>query len=198
MQTFPPDPRFRALLSFWFDELTMEDWFKRSDAVDDEIRRRFTPLLPFAQKGSLHSWRDSLDSVRALLILLDQVPRNCFRDDATAFAYDRLAQSLALFTLERYADELASLGPFEMLFVLLPLEHAEDLDLQNRCVQLFDQFADRYSGEDAEHWVELTEYARRHHAPIEKFGRFPHRNAVLGRETTKAEAAWLEEKPGGF
>lgn len=193
-----PDPRCEALLNYWFETLSMEDWFKQQDHVDEEIRERFSHLLPFAAEGTLHGWLDSLDGARALLLLLDQVPRNSFRNDGQAFAYDEQAQALTQFTLERYSDEIAELGPSETLFILLPLEHAEDMALQEQCVGLFKAFASRYSGEDAKQWAETLDYAERHHVVIERFGRFPHRNKVLGRTSTPEEEAYLAENPGGF
>ncbi|MEM6901840.1 MAG: DUF924 family protein [Pseudomonadota bacterium] len=192
------DPRIDAVLAFWFERLSMEEWFTRSDRVDQLIQEHLAALMGFAAQGTLHHWRDTLRGTRALILLLDQVPRNCFREDPRAFAHDHQAASITDFALKHYGEEIAALSPTETLFVLLPFEHAEDLSLQNRCVQLFKAFADRFTDADSTLWNDLTDYAIRHQVVIEQFGRFPHRNQVLGRDTTADEAAWLADNPTGF
>jgi uncharacterized protein (DUF924 family) len=176
------------VLGFWFGDepgVRREAWFKKNPDFDAEIRERFGAILARAAAGELDGLAATPQGCLALVIVLDQFPRNIFRDDGRAFATDGQALALAKAAIASGLDQ--QLTPLEREFFYLPFEHSEDLDDQRRSVELF-----RTLGADALEWAE------RHLVVIERFGRFPHRNAVLGREATAEEAAFLEEKPGGF
>ena len=157
---------------------------RRTPAFDDEIRERFLATYEAAAAGQLSDWEQSVEGALALLILLDQFPRNMFRGDARAFATDPLARAIAAGAIVRGFD---SQVPKELRnFFYLPFEHSEDLADQERCI------AFNKAAGDAENlkWAEI------HADIIRRFGRFPHRNAVLGRSTTPEEQAFLDS--GGF
>ncbi|MBB5052588.1 uncharacterized protein (DUF924 family) [Afipia massiliensis] len=170
------------ILSFWRDA-GYERWYTKDDAFDQELRDRFMAVWEAARDGKLSAWQDTDDGALALLIVLDQFPRNMFRNDARAFSTDALARAVAT----RAIAEGRDLRTEQVLraFMYLPFEHSEDMADQERSIALFTPL-----GADSLKWAVL------HTDIIRKFGRFPHRNAVLGRATTPEEAAFLEE--GGF
>lgn len=171
------------IVMFWRDA-GPERWFNKDAAFDEEIRQRFLTSYEAASEGKLSAWEDSAEGALALLILLDQFPRSMFRGSARAFAADPLARAVAAGALVRGFDAQV---PSDMrAFFYLPFEHSEDLADQERAVALFKASGDA----DGLKWAEL------HADIIRRFGRFPHRNAVLGRETTAAEQVFLEG--GGF
>ncbi|WP_044561986.1 DUF924 family protein [Azospirillum sp. B4] len=175
------------VLAFWFEDLTPGDWFGGGPAVDARVRDRLAGAYHAAAEGALDAWAETSDGALALLILLDQVPRNLFRDDALAFATDTRAQALASRAVAR-AQDLEQ--PVERrLFFYLPFEHAEEIVLQDCCVALV--------GERIGPGQHL-DYAERHREVIRRFGRFPHRNAVLGRTSTVAELDYLNQPGAGF
>lgn len=171
------------ILTFW-REAGPEKWFKKDEAFDAEIRARFFATYEAAAAGRLHDWEATPDGAYALLILLDQFPRNLFRGSPRAFATDPLALVIADRAIANGFDQRYP-NP-ERRFFYLPLEHAEDLAHQERCVALSQASGDEDS----------TKWALVHRDIIRDFGRFPHRNAALGRETTAEERAFLED--GGF
>ena len=162
------------ILDFWLVEIGEKGWYEQSDSVDQAIRNRFLPAWEAAETLT-HSWQDSADGALAGLILTDQFPRNMFRGDPRAFATDPLAVRLADAAIN-LGQDLAIPTP-QRQFFYMPYEHAEDLDLQNRAIALFSQ---RMPGESLEH-------AELHRDTIARFGRFPWRNAALGRTPTAAE-----------
>jgi uncharacterized protein (DUF924 family) len=187
-----------ALLAFWFgDACTSADaarargalWFGRSADFDRALSERFGALPERAAGGGLAAWEREPRSRLALVLALDQLPRNLFRDDAKAFAFDAAALRAALTGLARGDD--AALHPLEAAFLYLPLEHAEDLALQERCVALFEALARRAPPGYEAQLAEMVRFARLHRDLVARFGRFPHRNAALGRESTAAERAYL-------
>lgn len=189
-----------ALLEFWFgDDLSSSEavserskqWFASDDAFDGEIRARFGDWPARALADEFASWTDTHRGALALVLALDQLPRNLYRDSAKAFAFDERACALALRAIEDGAD--SALHPIEAAFLYLPLEHAEDRALQARCVELFDALRARAPEQYAEQLAQYLDYAQRHRAIIDRFGRFPHRNGALGREPTDDETRWLEE-----
>ena len=186
------------LLSFWFEELAPKDWFIQRDTVDHALADRFGHLVAPAAAGALDHWMVQPETALALILVLDQLPRNLNRGTGEAFAHDPKALQTARDFIVRHRDAFEALPPEQKLFVLLPLEHAEDLAAQDESVQWFEYFAPGMTGEDKAFWDDVTDYAKRHREPIRRFGRFPHRNTVLGRTTTPEEAAWLEQHPGGF
>jgi uncharacterized protein (DUF924 family) len=167
-----------AVLEFWFDEHA-RDWFVKNPAFDEQIRARFLALHEAAAAGGLAHWADDPRSCLALVIVLDQFPRNMFRGEARAFATDAPARATARVILERGWDK--TMTPSERLFAYLPFEHSESLEDQILSCELMKEFD-----------PELREYAERHRDIIQRFGRFPHRNALLGRENTAAETEFLK------
>lgn len=192
------DDEAREVLDFWFgapgsatDGQARAEWFRKSDAFDREIARRFAPLIERALAGGLRAWDAQPQSALARIVLLDQFTRNAFRDTPRAFAGDALALAAAQALVARGAD--AALPPQQRVFAYLPFEHAEDLALQDESLRLFTRLA---AGADG--FESTLDYAQRHHAIVERFGRFPHRNAILGRASTADEAAFLEQPGSSF
>ena len=202
-----PDPALPAeaadLLELWFEDACTSPeacdrrsgtWF-RSDAAFDEALRRFADLPDRAAAGALDAWRSTPRGALARVMVLDQLPRNLHRGTARAFAYDAPALDAARAAIE--AGEDARLHPVECTFLFLPFEHSESRADQDRCISLFDALVAR----TPETWREairgFATYATSHRDVIHRFGRFPHRNAILGRKTTPEEHQYLREG-GGF
>ena len=174
------------VLAWWFAPETKAEWFAGGEAFDAAVRGRLGPLFARAARGELDGWAVEPCGLLALVILLDQVPRNIFRGTPRAFEGDARALALARLAVDRGLDRGFSVD--ERLFLYLPFEHAEDLADQERSVALFRALGD----------ADYLDYAIRHLAVIERFGRFPHRNAILGRASTAAELAFLEEPGSSF
>lgn len=190
-----------AVLDFWFGELDeagmpREDrhplWFRKSSATDELIRERFGTLVQQALAGELDAWAELDRGLIALVILLDQFPRNLFRGSERAFSGDTRALQLAQDTIASGRHQ--RLPAIHQVFLLLPLEHSESLDAQEECVELLREL-EAVTGLEA--MAGFRRYAEAHRDVIARFGRFPHRNEVLGRATTEAERAHLREH-GGF
>jgi len=185
------------VLDFWFadgpDGYRLA-WFQPDDGFDAEIRARFAALVAPARQGALDSWATTPEGALALLILLDQFPRNLFRGSPEAFASDAHALQLAKRAVIEQRMDLA-LTPTQRIFLYLPFEHAESLAAQDVSVALFEGLRDhpRHAAPKG-----TIEYAWAHRAVIARFGRFPHRNAVLGRTSTAEEAAYLAKPGAGF
>jgi uncharacterized protein (DUF924 family) len=171
------------VLAFWRDA-GPDKWFKKDTGFDDAIREKFLATYDAAAAGQLAAWEATPDGALALLIVLDQFPRNMFRGSARAFAADPSARAVADRAIASGFDQQAAAA--ERTFFYLPFEHSEDLADQDRCCALF-----RAAGD-----AELLKWAELHADIIRQFGRFPHRNAVLGRVTTAEEQAFLDG--GGF
>lgn len=185
------DPRAAAVLSFWFrGPEQRKAWFEKDAGFDAEIRDRFLPLYEEAASGTLDRWRESPGDCLALVVALDQFPRNMFRGSARAFAADPLALATAKHAIALGFDR--TMLPVERQFLYLPLEHSESLADQERCLELMRQIA--VFPETAD----LPKWAQAHLDIIRRFGRFPHRNAALGRESTAAELAFLKEPGSSF
>lgn len=180
------DDGIRTVLDFWFAPESRPYWFERSEGFDAAVEEVLEPLHRLAVADALEHWRDSPKGALALVLLLDQVPRNIYRGQVLAFAFDARARAVADGALSAGFDR--QLEPAERFFLYLPFEHSEDLDDQERALELIAALGD-------EGW---TWYARRHRDIIARFGRFPHRNATLGRETTQAEAQFLQEPDSAF
>ncbi len=170
-----------AVLSFWFDEVGAQRWFVKDDALDADIKRRFRILRDDVLASGARGWRDTPETQMAAILLLDQFSRNLHRGSALAFAADPLALQLAKQSLDSGATDAAPLAWRQ--FLLMPLMHSELLADQQRCVAEFERL-----GNDA-----LTGFARHHHDQIAAFGRFPGRNAALGRRSSEAERSALAE-----
>jgi uncharacterized protein (DUF924 family) len=181
------------VLDFWFGPAPLvkrAEWFRKDPAFDDRIRQRFGPVVDEALAQGLH-WGGEPPARLAQLIVLDQFPRNLYRGSARAFAGDPQALALALALVDS-GDHLA-LHPLQRWFAYLPLEHAEDLAHQDLCVALCAALADAEPG-----FAEALDYARRHRDVIARYGRFPHRNAALGRQSTPDELTYLATPGSGF
>ncbi len=188
-----------SVLEFWFGDGSESPetaaerrlrWFQADPAFDDAIRRRFGDLPSSALRGGLDAWKLEARSSLALVLVLDQFPRNIFRGTAESFAYDSLAGDVTAAALSRGFDD--ELSPIEATFLYLPLEHAEDLESQDRCVSLFGKLLDRVPDEERPLFEATLTFAVSHREIIARFGRFPHRNAVLGRPSSDEETAYLD------
>jgi uncharacterized protein (DUF924 family) len=182
-----------AILEFWFGPppLAARDaWFRKDPAFDAEIRDRFGAAVDAALAGDPGTGTGTPRGALAAVVLLDQFTRNIHRDTPRAFAGDALALAIADAAIAKGFDR--ALDPFERWFLYLPFEHAEDMALQERSLALFAALA-RDSGLAAP-----LEWAEKHAAVIRRFGRYPHRNAILGRATTPDEAAFLAEPGSRF
>ncbi len=171
------------VIAFW-REAGSDRWFSKDTAFDEDVRTRFLALHEAAAAGHLHDWEGNAEGALALLILLDQFPRNMFRGTARAFATDAQARAVAAAALLNGFD--AQVPPDLRTFFYLPFEHSEDMADQQRGIALYTAAGDA----DGLKWAEL------HGDIIRRFGRFPHRNAALGRSTTTEEQKFLDE--GGF
>ena len=185
------------ILDFWFGREGEESygefreaWFIKDSEFDREVRDRFEGAYEEAAAGKLDHWKDEAWSCLALIILLDQFPRNMFRGDPKTYAADDKALEAARHAVEHAYDR--ELPPYGRLFVYLPFEHSEDLEDQRSSVELFRELAAEMRSED------LLGYAVRHLEIIERFGRFPHRNEILGRATTPEEAECLRGPNASF
>ncbi|MCB1957514.1 MAG: DUF924 domain-containing protein [Rhodocyclaceae bacterium] len=183
-----------AVLHFWFGPEPLEPrqaWFSKDPAFDAAIGERFGDRVEEALAGGLTDWRSRDGGPLARVLLLDQFTRNLHRGSARAFAGDPLARAEALALIDAGLDQ--ALPPLQRVFVYLPLEHAEDPGLQRRSVSLFEALA-----QASPPLAAYADFARRHQAVVERFGRFPHRNRALGRASTAAERAWLAQPGSGF
>jgi uncharacterized protein (DUF924 family) len=178
-----------GVLKFWF-ERERGAWFKKNAAFDEEIRRRFLHLYEMGAAGELAQWKQVPADCLALVILLDQFPRNMFRGSAKAFAADPLARDAACTILQNDWDK--AMTPDERMFAYLPLEHSESLADQERCLALMTEIAVFPETADLPKWAEA------HLVIVRRFGRFPHRNAALGRANTPEETEFLKEPGSSF
>lgn len=197
--------RAAAILDFWLRGLGPAQavpanlhrfWFGGDRATDRRIREEFGHDLETAGHGGCDSWTATAHGALALVILLDQFPRNIHRGTARAYAFDARAREIVLSGLDAGQDRV--LGPVERAFFYMPLEHAEDLALQQRSVALFRDLAASAPPPLAKTCRSFLDYAVRHRDIIARFGRFPHRNAALGRSTISAETAFLEQPGSSF
>ena len=170
------------VLKFWF-ERDRKAWFEKNSAFDEEIRQRFLPVYELGAAAKLGPWKEAPGSCLALVVLLDQFPRNMFRGSARAFAADALARDAARTILDRGWD--LAMTPEERMFAYLPFEHSEDMQDQDLAMKLFEG-------------NENFEWARKHWEIIRRFGRFPHRNAALGRSSTPEEIEFLGQPGSSF
>lgn len=181
-------------MRFWFgsDQDTAEDVAAR----DADMRARFAGLMARREQGTLTGWQANPQGRLALILLADQLPRNVYRGEARAFASDGEARALCVQGLDLGHDQ--RLGPLERVFFYLPLEHSESLDDQSRCVALIEALEPQAPTGFGEAFEGFTRFAKWHRDIVERFGRFPHRNRVLGRADTPEEAAYLDGDAPGF
>ena len=181
------------VLEFWFGVppgKSRAEWFRKDDAFDAGIRERFGALHEAASRRELEHWRVARDSMVALVVVLDQFSRNLHRGSARAFEQDAHARECAREALGRGDD--ARCLPVERLFLYLPFEHSEDVPDQELSVRLMSQL------EAFDETRGMTEWATRHKVIVDRFGRFPHRNAALGRASTPEEIEFLKTPGSGF
>lgn len=199
--TITPD----AVLEFWFgsagDDTAIAQaqqklWWSKNETVDAGIRGRFAELVESAAAGTLDHWAQDARGRLALILLFDQFPRNMYRDTPRAFSYDLLACRLALAGIAAGADR--GLRAIERVFFYLPLEHSESEELQERCVALFTALAAGVPEADRKTFQGYVDYAVRHRDVIHRFGRFPHRNHILGRASSPEETAFLKQPGSSF
>ena len=187
----------QAVYQFWFPpeanpDLPRREWFIKDEAFDQQIRERFSALVEQALAGGLRSWdAEAPSSALARILLLDQFTRNIYRGTPQAFAGDQLALQAAQDMVD--GDEDLPLPPFQRAFIYMPFEHAEEIEMQNQAVALFTRLSKAHPALN-----DMLDYARRHREVIARFGRFPHRNAILGRESSAEEAAFLLQPGSGF
>lgn len=174
------------IVAFWFETLKPEDWYRKNPAIDAAIRERFGATYEALKTGVPPDWLAEPKGMLAAIIVLDQFPRNMFRDDARAFATDQAALALAKRAISEGTD--MRLAPEQRAFIYLPFQHAETRDDQARSIELFTALGNPNN----------LDFALRHQAIIARFGRFPHRNSVLGRASTAEELAFLQEPGSSF
>jgi uncharacterized protein (DUF924 family) len=187
----------QQILNFWFGQpsdvnygKSRQIWFSKQPEFDLEVTNQFLSDYTQAASGELDEWRHSSDSSLALILLLDQFPRHMFRDTPQAFATDWQALSIAQYAVAQNYD--TQLSPVQRWFIYLPFEHSENLDHQRRSVELFAQLREDPDSTDT------INYAVRHMEVISRFGRFPHRNIILGRPSTPAEEEFLQQSGSTF
>lgn len=196
---------WQPLLDWWFGDFADAAetaaarrglWFGKRDSQDQHARQCFGTQVEQALDGGLADWAEQPEGWLALILLLDQLPRMLFRDQPRAYAGDSRALALVRDGIARGLD--AQLAPIRRVFVEIVFEHAEDLATQELAVQRYTALRDAVSPAERELFDDFLDYAVRHHAVIARFGRFPHRNAILGRASSVEEAAFLKEPGSRF
>jgi len=196
---------YADILHFWFgddsDDAVVAGkqqalWWSKNPQTDALIRTRFEPLVLAAAAGELDTWRATPESLLALILLTDQFPRNIYRDTPDAFRFDPLARKLCLEALDTGADQ--QLRPIQRIFAYLPLEHSENLAHQQRCVELTTALAKQVPEAWRKSFESFAGFAEKHRVIIERFGRFPHRNAILDRPSTDEELEFLQQPGSSF
>ncbi|WP_367606837.1 DUF924 family protein [Legionella sp. W05-934-2] len=177
---------YNDVLDFWFNTLSPADWWKKDNTLDNLINVQFLELHTQASQGELVNWRSSALGSLAEVILLDQFSRNIFRDTPQSFSFDGMALLLAQFAIHNKFDE--ALDPKQRSFLYMPFMHSESLIIHKQAKQLFSQ-----PQMEANYEFEL-----KHAAIIERFGRYPHRNAILGRQSTPEELEFLKQPNSSF
>lgn len=199
------DADYRDVLSFWFGDGAVDAqtiarnntrWWQANAVFDAEIARRFGSLREDAIGGDLDHWLDSAHGRLALIILVDQFSRNLYRKQPRAFMHDALARQWCEEGLKANADD--ALSPIERVFFYMPLEHSESIADQDLSVTLFRLLRDGVAEAQRDAFANFLRYAERHRAVVARFGRFPHRNVVLGRESSAEELAFLEQPGSSF
>ncbi|MFC0445024.1 DUF924 family protein [Pseudidiomarina halophila] len=174
------------VLEFWFDELTPDDWFSKNDQLDATITERFGAVLEAAAAGECWQWRESAHGRLAEIIVLDQFSRNVYRDSPRAFAQDPMSLALAQEAVRLGVDQ--KLDATEKAFLYMPYMHSESLVIHEQAMQLFNQ-----PGLENNYDFEV-----KHRDILLRFGRYPHRNAILGRTTTAEEHAFMQQPGSSF
>ncbi|MEK9702247.1 MAG: DUF924 family protein [Deltaproteobacteria bacterium] len=174
------------VLNFWFNECTPEQWYKKDADFDALIFRRFETAVSAALKGEMEAWQTDLKGCLAIILMLDQFTRNIFRNTPKAFLGDKKALELSLICHDK--GYLQHDNPAYRQFMLMPMMHSEDIAIQDQSLSLFKEFTSE----------RIYEYAIRHREIIQRFGRFPHRNQILGRISTEEEIEFLKQPGSSF
>lgn len=199
------DPAIGQVLEFWFRgpsmdkpslDSRMDRWFSADPAFDAEIRERFGDLVQRASDGALDAWAVQPEGRLALILMLDQFRRNIYRGTRKAFSRD--SQALKLCVDGAMHGEYRSLSPIQQVFFFMPLQHAESLPIQERSVKIYEGMVTGVSATLKATFATFAQFAELHRDIIATFGRFPHRNAALGRATTSAEAEYLQDGGPAF
>jgi uncharacterized protein (DUF924 family) len=177
---------YTEVINFWFEEIDPKSWFRKDESFDQLLRDRFGVIHRAARQGELFTWRDEPAGRLAEIIVLDQFSRNMFRDSAEAFAADTVALVLSQTAVAVNADK--QLEPRQRAFLYMPYMHSESLVIHEVAAQLFNQ-----PGLEGN-----LEFEFKHKAIIDRFGRYPHRNAVLGRQSTAEEIEFLQQPGTSF
>ena len=176
------DPK--TVLDFWFKESSPEDWFQKSEEYDQKIKERFEPLIDELSTTPNQELLSSPEKALASVIVLDQFPRNIYRDSAKSYAYDSKALKLVDQAIAQHLDQ--KLPEVQRRFLYMPFMHSEDVTVHNQAVKLFSSLKNKVS----------LKYEYHHKYQIDRFGRYPHRNNALGRESTREEKRFLEKGDG--
>ena len=179
--------KITPVIQFWFQECTPEQWFQKNEDFDALLKEKFGDMVDKALAGQLDGWAETQDGLLALILLLDQMIRNIHRDTPKMYAGDDMAVALSLTGVQRgYLDTLKTIP--ERQFLLMPMMHSEDIDIQNKSLPLFKQYTEERT----------YDYAIKHQVIVERFGHFPHRNAILGRPSTDEEIEFLKGPDSSF
>ncbi|MGI1796683.1 DUF924 family protein [Acinetobacter variabilis] len=177
---------YQDILDFWFSPETQPNWFAKSDQFDQSLKEKFGDILEQASKAELWSWRKNTDGRLAEILVLDQFSRNIFRDTPRAFAQDSLALALAQEAISQDLDK--QLSPEQRSFLYMPFMHSESKLIHEFALKLFQRLGN----------PENLEYEIKHKIIIDRFGRYPHRNQILGRESTEEELSFLTQPDSSF
>lgn len=177
---------YQDILDFWFSPETQPNWFAKSDQFDQSLKEKFSDILEQASKAELWSWRKNADGRLAEILVLDQFSRNIFRDTPRAFAQDSLALALAQEAISQDLDK--QLSPEQRSFLYMPFMHSESKLIHEFALKLFQRLGN----------PENLEYEIKHKIIIDRFGRYPHRNQILGRESTEEELSFLTQPDSSF
>jgi uncharacterized protein (DUF924 family) len=195
----------QEILSFWFgygssNQDVIQDksalWWKKSPALDAEIKQRFEPCLISLKNNRLEDWKSTASSILAMILLADQFSRNIYRDTPAAFESDPLAASLCLQGIQDRKD--SELKLVERVFFYMPLMHSESDELQDKSVELFTHIVDTSEPGEKKYFQGNLDYAIQHRDIVKRFGRYPHRNKILGRQSTPEESEFLKTPGSSF
>ena len=187
---------YQDVLDFWFKELSSKDWFNGPDRVDHAIESRFRETVEAVYSGQHDDWLQSAQGRLAAILTLDQFPRNLYRRQPRSFSYDDKALKWCLDGIAR--DEDSHLEPIQRVFFYLPLEHSEKMENQDLSLQKYSALVTSVEPDEREQFRVFLNYAWRHYEIVKRFGRYPHRNDVLGRVSTGKELKFLEQPGSSF
>lgn len=178
------DHDYQAIINFWFSEDVKANWFNATPEFDQSLKDQFQPAWESAKSGQLKHWQDSAEGALALVIILDQLPLNMFRAQPESFSTEAMSREVAAHSIEQGFDQ--QLPDQQKAFLYLTYMHSEDLADQDRSIELFEQAG----------LTDNVKWAKHHRDIVKRFGRFPHRNAILGRKSSQAEIDYLNSKEG--